>query len=56
MTDLLRLADLLGVEKPSVVVIGVEAKDIETASMELSPEVEAQIPKVIELVMKEIGE
>jgi hydrogenase maturation protease len=55
MTDLLKLSDLLGVEKPAeVIIIGVEPKDMETASMELSPEVEAQIPKVIELVMKEI--
>ena len=56
MTDLLRLGDLLGVEKPAeVVVIGVEVKDMETASMDLSREVKAQIPKVIELVMKELG-
>jgi hydrogenase maturation protease len=55
MTDLLRLSDLLGVEKPAeVVVIGVEVKDMETASMDLSSEVEAQVPKVIELVMREI--
>jgi hydrogenase maturation protease len=55
MTDLLNLSDLLGVEKPAeVIIIGVEPKDMETASMELSPEVAARIPKVIELVMKEI--
>jgi hydrogenase maturation protease len=55
MTDLLKLSDLLGVKKPAeVIIIGVEPKDMETASMELSPEVEAQISKVIELVMKEI--
>jgi len=54
MTDLLRLADVLGVEKPELVVIGIEAKDMESASLELSPEIEAQVPKVIELVMKEI--
>jgi len=55
MTDLLKLSDLLGVEKPAeVIIIGVEPKDMETASMELSPEVEAKMSKVIELVMKEI--
>lgn len=54
--DLLKLADILGVERPEIVVIGIEPKDMETASLELSPEIEAQIPRVIELVMKEIGE
>jgi hypothetical protein len=29
---------------------------MESTSMELSPEVEAQIPKVIEVVMREIEE
>jgi len=56
MTDLLKLSDLLGGEKPAeVVVIGVEARDIETASMELSPEIEAQVPTLIDLVIREIG-
>jgi hydrogenase maturation protease len=54
VSHLLKLADMLGVERPEIVVIGVEPKDMETYAMELSPEVEAQIPKVIELVMKEI--
>ncbi len=56
MTDLLKLADLFEIEKPEIVIIGIEPKDMESASMELSPEIEAQIPKVIELVMKEVGE
>jgi hydrogenase maturation protease len=57
MTDLLRLSDLLGVEKPvEVVVYGVEAKDITSASMELSAEVEARVPRLIEYVMQEIGD
>ncbi len=56
VTDLLRLMDLLDVKKPQMVVIGVEPKDMETASLELSPELEALVPKVIKLVMKEIGE
>jgi hydrogenase maturation protease len=56
MTDVFKLADLFEIEKPEIVIIGVEPKDMETASMELSPEIEAQIPKVIELVKKEISE
>ena len=52
--DLLKLADLLGVDKPKVVIFGVEPKDMESADLELSPEVAAQVPRVIELVMKEI--
>jgi hydrogenase maturation protease len=54
MTDLLKLADLLGVDKPKVVIFGVEPKDMESADLELSPEIAAQVPRVIELVMKEI--
>ncbi len=53
---LLNVADMLGIEKPAdIVVIGIEPKDMESASLELSPEIEAQIPNVIKLVMKEIG-
>jgi hydrogenase maturation protease len=52
--DLLKLIDVLGVKKPEILVIGVEPKDMETASLELSPELAAQVPKVIELVRKEI--
>ena len=54
MTDVFKLADLLKIEKPEIVIIGVEPKDMESAGMELSPEVEEQIPKVIELVKREI--
>jgi hydrogenase maturation protease len=36
MTDLLKLADLFEIEKPEIVVIGIEPKDIESASLELS--------------------
>jgi hydrogenase maturation protease len=54
VTDLLKLADMLGVEKPEIVVIGIEAKDIESLDLDLSAEIEVQIPKIIEQVMKEI--
>lgn len=55
VSDLLNLADTLGVERPEVVVIGIEPKDMESADLELSPEIEAKVPKLIELVFKEIG-
>ena len=55
MTDLLKLADLFKIEKPEIVIIGIEPKDMESASTELSPEIEAVIPKVIEVVLKETG-
>lgn len=54
MTDLLKLADLLDVKKPEIIVIGIEAKDMESADLELSPEIEAKIPEVIKFVLKEI--
>ncbi len=56
MTDVFKLADLFEIEKPEIVIIGVEPKDMESTSMELSPEVEARIPKEIEVVMREIEE
>jgi len=40
----------------SLVVFGIEPKDMESVDLELSPEIEKQVPKVIELVLKEIGE
>jgi hydrogenase maturation protease len=52
--DLLKVADMLGVEKPEIVMIGIEPKDMDSADLELSPEIEAQVPKLIEVVMKEI--
>jgi len=56
MTDLLKLADVFKIQKPEVVIIGIEPKDMESASLELSAEVAAQLPRVLELVMKEIGD
>ena len=54
MTDLLKLVDLFEIEKPEIVIIGIEPKDIESASLELSQEIEARVPRLIELVMREI--
>ena len=50
--EVLNLSGLIG-SPPRTTVIGVEPKMIEMG-MELSPEVEAQIPKVINLVKKEV--
>lgn len=55
LTDLLILADLFKIEKPEMVVIGVEPRDMESAGLELSPEVEQKIPKVVQCVLKEIA-
>jgi hydrogenase maturation protease len=54
VSDLLSLADMLGVKRPEIVMIGIEPKDMESADLELSPEIEAQVPRLIELVFKEI--
>jgi hydrogenase maturation protease len=55
VTDLLKLADLFEIQKPEIVIIGIEPKDMDSASMELSPEIEAKVPRLIDLVLKEIG-
>jgi hydrogenase maturation protease len=55
LSDLMKIADILGVNKPQITIIGIQPKDMGTASLELSPEIEAQIPRVIDLVLKEIG-
>jgi len=39
---------------PETVFIGVVPKEIDTASEELTPEIEAKLPEVIDLVMQEI--
>lgn len=48
-------ADLMGIKIEPMVLIGVQPKDMSMGYDELTPEVEAAIPKVIELVLKEIG-
>ncbi|HHV35804.1 MAG TPA: hypothetical protein GXX59_09595, partial [Syntrophomonadaceae bacterium] len=52
---LVTLQDLFLIEEktPSVVIIGVEPKEVGWG-MELTPEVEKSLPKVIELVQREI--
>lgn len=46
---------LLEEETPSVVIIGVEPKEIGWG-IDLTPEVEKSLPKVLELVEREVGE
>jgi hydrogenase maturation protease len=55
VNDLLKLIDVFGIERPEIVVYGVEPKDMESADLELTPEVAAQVPKLIAYVLKEIG-
>ena len=50
--EVIHLSELVG-ETPETTIIGVEPKSLDM-SMELSPEVEAKIPRVIELVLEEI--
>ena len=53
LSDVIHSAELVGGKPDEVVFIGVEPKDM-SAGLELSPEVEKKIPKIIELVMEEI--
>lgn len=50
--EVINLSELIG-KTPHATVIGVEPKSLEM-SMELSPEVKAKVPRVIELVMNEL--
>jgi hydrogenase maturation protease len=54
VVDLLKLVDFYGIKRPEIVVYGVEPKDMVTMDMELSPEVAAKVPKLIDYVLKEI--
>jgi hydrogenase maturation protease len=51
--EVVHLAELIG-ETPETTIIGVEPKSLEMG-MELSPEVEAKVSRVIELVLEEIN-
>ncbi|MFQ6040166.1 MAG: HyaD/HybD family hydrogenase maturation endopeptidase [Candidatus Poribacteria bacterium] len=54
LSNTLAMAELLGNKPKSVVIIGIEPKEI-TLCLELSPQIEAKIEKIIELTLKEIG-
>lgn len=51
--EVINLSDLIG-KTPETVVIGIEPQTIDTG-MELSPQVRAKIPRVIELVLEEVN-
>lgn len=48
-------ADMMGIQIEPLVLIGIEPKEIDIGYDELTPEVEAAVPKAIEMVLKEIG-
>lgn len=50
--EVINLSDLIG-KTPETVVIGIEPKTVATG-MELSPEIHAKIPRVVELVLEEV--
>ena len=50
--EVVHLSALIG-EAPETTIIGVEPKSLEMG-MELSPEVEAKVPRIIELVLEEV--
>jgi hydrogenase maturation protease len=52
IVDVVRLARLLG-RIPKTTIIGVEPKSLEMG-MDLSPEIQARVPRVIELVFEEL--
>jgi hydrogenase maturation protease len=54
IAELLESARLLGFN-PEVTIFGIAPKDIESCSLELTPEVERAIPKVIRMILDEIG-
>jgi hydrogenase maturation protease len=53
LVDVLHMAELTG-RKPHTVIIGVQPKDVASWSLELSDELNAVIPKVKELIFKEL--
>ena len=53
LMQMLELCERIG-RRPYTVIIGVEPKEIDFG-LELSPEVEGEIPQVIELILDEIG-
>jgi hydrogenase maturation protease len=53
LIDVLHMAELTG-RKPHTIIIGVQPKDVASWSLELSDELNAVIPKVKELIFKEL--
>jgi hydrogenase maturation protease len=51
--DAIHMSETMGNKPKEVVVIGVEPKDM-SDGLELSPEIEERVPRIIELVMEEL--
>jgi hydrogenase maturation protease len=54
ISDVLAAARFIGTQPDEVIFLGVEPESLD-AGMELSPKIEAMVPILINLVMKEIG-
>lgn len=52
--DTLKVARYLGKEPPEIIIVGIQPKSIEMG-MELTPEIKARLPQLLECVMKEVG-
>jgi hydrogenase maturation protease len=52
--DAIHMSDVMGDKPEEIVVIGVEPKDM-SDGVELSPEIEVRIPRIIEVVMAEVN-
>ena len=50
--EVIHLSELVGTP-PETTIIGIEPKSVDTG-MELSPEVGAKLPRIIELILEEI--
>ena len=53
LLEVLQLAKALGKSPPQVVIVGVQPKEI-SWRMDLTPEIQAALPKVVEAVLKEL--
>jgi hydrogenase maturation protease len=51
--DALHMSEIVNSKPEEIVVIGIEPKDM-SSGLELSPEIEERIPRIIEIVMEEI--
>jgi hydrogenase maturation protease len=52
--DALYISEVMGEKPEETIIIGIEPKDM-SDGLELSPEIEERIPKIIEVVMKELN-
>ena len=52
--DALHMSEVMGDKPKETIVIGIEPKDM-SDGIELSPEIKERIPRIIELVMKELN-